>query len=403
MSSPITDLELACGVVFGVNRRLAPLPAVPATLTPLKAIEAALLPALRRAPCLVSFSGGRDSAAALAVATMLARREGLPDPIPATNRFMGVPTSDEDEWQELLIAHLGIKEWLRLDFTDELDVVGPYAQRALRRHGLLWPCNAHFHLPLLEAAEGGALITGVGGDELFMATTRPRAYAVLAGLERPRTRDVLTIGLATAPRPVRRMVHARRITVPLGWLRPPARRALVRVIAVDDAREPMAPPSRLRFLQGSRSLRIATAALAALAGDHDVLIAHPLAAPDVAAAVARRAPKGFSGRTEGMRALLGGVLPDAIITRSTKATFDGAFFHDHSRAFAAAWAGNGVPAQIVDVEALSQEWLSAAPKPQSMTLLQAAWLARDGFRGSGDGMEQALDGLAERIPAARPA
>ncbi|HEY7623079.1 MAG TPA: asparagine synthase-related protein, partial [Solirubrobacteraceae bacterium] len=287
MSSPITDLELACGLVFGVDRRLAPLPAIPASLTPLKAIEAALLPALRRAPCLVSFSGGRDSAAVLAVATALARREGLPDPIPATNRFREVPTSDEDEWQELLIAHLGIKEWLHLDFTDELDVVGPFARRALRRHGLLWPCNAHFHLPLLEAAAGGALITGVGGDELFMATTRSRAYGVLAGLERPRMRDVLTVGLAVAPRPVRQRVHARRIMVPFGWLRPPARRALVRAVAMEDAREPISPPSRLRFLQGSRSLRIATASLAALAADHDVLIGHALAAAEVAAAVAR--------------------------------------------------------------------------------------------------------------------
>jgi asparagine synthase (glutamine-hydrolysing) len=403
MSSPITDLELACGVVFGVDRRLAPLPAIPATLTPLKAIEAALLPALRRAPCLVSFSGGRDSAAALAVAARLARREGLPDPIPATNRFTGVPTSDEDEWQELLIAHLGIKDWLRLDFTDELDVVGPYAQRALRRHGLLWPCNAHFHLPLLEAAEGGALITGAGGDELFMATTRRRAYAVLAGLERPRRRDVLTIGLAVAPRPVRRAVHARRITVPFGWLRPTARRALVRTIAMEDAREPIAPTARLRFLHGSRSLRVAIAALGVLAGDHDVLIAHPLAAPEVAAAVARRAPKGFSGRAEGMGALLGEVLPQAVVTRSTKATFDQAFFHDHSRAFAAAWQGDGVPAEIVDVEALSRDWLSAAPTPQSMTLLQAAWLARDASERSGDGIEKPFDGLAERVPAARPA
>jgi asparagine synthase (glutamine-hydrolysing) len=313
-----------------------------------------------------------------------------------------VPTSDEDEWQELLIAHLGIKEWLRLDFTDELDVVGPFARRALRRHGLLWPCNAHFHLPLLEAAAGGALITGVGGDELFMATTRSRAYAVLARLERPRKRDVLAIGLAVAPRRVRKRVHARRITVPLGWLRPSARHALARAIAMEDAREPITPPARLRFVQGSRSLRIGTTALARLAGDHDVLIAHPLAAPEVAAAVARRAPTGFSGRTEGMRALLGGVLPEAVISRSTKASFDQAFFHNHSRAFAAAWEGDGIPTDLVDVAALSREWLNATPRPQSMTLLQAAWLAAEG-RNSDQGVEQLSDGVSERVPAARSA
>ena len=39
--------------------------------------------------------------------------------------------------------------------TDELDAVGPYARRALARHGLLWPFNAHFHAPMLEQAAGG--------------------------------------------------------------------------------------------------------------------------------------------------------------------------------------------------------------------------------------------------------
>ena len=39
--------------------------------------------------------------------------------------------------------------------TDELDSVGPVAQAVLRRHGPLWPFNAHFHMPLLERASGG--------------------------------------------------------------------------------------------------------------------------------------------------------------------------------------------------------------------------------------------------------
>ena len=48
----------------------------------------------------------------------------------------------------------------------ELDAVGPYAQRMLRGHGLVGPFNAHFHLPLIDAARGGSLLTGIGGDEL---------------------------------------------------------------------------------------------------------------------------------------------------------------------------------------------------------------------------------------------
>jgi asparagine synthetase B (glutamine-hydrolysing) len=395
VSSPLSDLELACGIVLGFDRRPAP----PATVgvTPLEAIERVVLPALRRAPCLVSFSGGRDSSAVLAVATRVARRQGLPDPIPATNRFTGAPATEEAEWQEQVVTHLGLSDWLRREFTDELDAIGPYAQRVLRRHGLLWPFNAHFHLPLLEAASGGSLLTGVGGDELFMAAARPRTYAVLRGLERPRMRDILTVGFGLAPRPVRRAVYAHRTTVPFAWLRPRTRRALARTLADEDAGEPLAPVRRLRQAHTHRALNVATASLEALARDHDVELAHPLAAREVSAAVARAFPRGFEGRTAGMRALFDAVLPDAILARPTKASFDEAFIHRHSHEFVAAWEGDGVPIGSVDPVALAREWRSEAPAPQSLTLLQAAWLAaQQPTNGSGrERVQQAVGGLLE--------
>ena len=405
MNSPLTDLELACGLVFGGDGRPAPLPEVHHDLTPLRALEEAIRPALQRAPCLVSFSGGRDSSAVLAIATALARREGLPDPIPATNRFLEAAASEESQWQERVVAHLGVADWLRLEFTDELDAVGPYAQRALRRHGSLWPFNAHFHLPLIEAAEGGSLLTGVGGDELFMAACPPRAYRVLTAQAAPRPRDVLTVGLAVSPRIVRRAVHRRRTKVPFAWLTAHARRALAHVIAGEDASEPYTPAARLRFVQARRSLRIGTAALATLGRDSDALVVHPLAAPDVAAALARAAPRGFRDRTEGMQALLAGVLPPCVLARTSKAGFDQAFFHRHSRAFAATWAGEDVPAHFVEVAALRGEWQSQAPAAQSLTLLQTAWLARENrANGSaGERVQEALGGLLERPPAVRPA
>jgi hypothetical protein len=166
---PLTPLELASGLVFGDGGRPADLPLESPPVPPRAALERAVLPALRRPPCLVSFSGGRDSSAILAVATAVARREGLALPIPATNRF---PTADgtlETEWQERVIAYLGIEDWIRRDLTDELDCVGPVATRVLRRHGVLWPCNTHFHDPLFEAAAGGSVLTGIGGDEAFMS------------------------------------------------------------------------------------------------------------------------------------------------------------------------------------------------------------------------------------------
>ena len=100
---------------------------------PLTALDDAIRPFLRRSPCLVSFSGGRDSSAILAAATALARREGLPLPIPATNRFPHVDESDERPWQEHVVRALRLEDWIRLDFGDELDCVGPVASAALRR------------------------------------------------------------------------------------------------------------------------------------------------------------------------------------------------------------------------------------------------------------------------------
>ena len=148
----------------------------------------------------MSFSGGRDSAAVLAVASALARREGLPAADPRDDRVPLVHGCRRDSaWQELLVHHLGLSEWIRIEHEDELDLIGPYAQRALAAHGLCWPPNTHFHLPLLEAAPGGSLLTGVGGDELYIAARRLRAAMVLSRAVSPRPRDVLSLGLAFAP------------------------------------------------------------------------------------------------------------------------------------------------------------------------------------------------------------
>jgi hypothetical protein len=54
----------------------------------------------------------------LAVAAALARREGLPAPIPATNVFCPAPDADETSWQEMLIDDLGLTEWIRIEHNE---------------------------------------------------------------------------------------------------------------------------------------------------------------------------------------------------------------------------------------------------------------------------------------------
>ena len=138
---------------FGHDSVEHPLPAAGST-RPGTALRRAIIRALDRPPCLVAFSGGRDSSALLALAVDLARREQLPAPVAVTLRFRHAPEADESHWQELVIRHLDVHDWERLEFDDELDFVGPWAQQVLKRHGVVWPANAYVHLPMLARVSG---------------------------------------------------------------------------------------------------------------------------------------------------------------------------------------------------------------------------------------------------------
>ena len=394
MTAQLAPLERALGIVLGTG--------TPAALDalgprdPLAAVEAAVADALRRSPCLVSFSGGRDSSAVLAAAVRVARREGLPDPIPATIRAPGAPAAEESRWQELVVSHLGLRDWLRLPFDGELDLVGPIAARVLRRHGLLWPFNVHFHVPMLEAARGGSLLTGIGGDELFRSATSPRAAAVLAGRVRPVPRDVRRVALHLAPRFARRRWYARGGEPVHPWLTAAGDRAGRAALAAWEAAEPRGLRARMRHVRAARYLSVGTDGLALVAEDHDAVLCHPLLDHRVWTAVQRSAPRGgHLGRSEAMEAIFGALLPRELLRRGDKAGFDEVFFHEHSRAFAASWEIVGD--DYVDARALREHWLGAAPLAQSFTLLQAAWLA------SGDRVEDPRAGSVEGVPALRPA
>jgi asparagine synthase (glutamine-hydrolysing) len=360
------------------------------------ALERTIRPALARPPCLVSFSGGRDSSAVLATATRLARREGLPPPIPATNRFPGNADAEESGWQERVVAHLGLDDWLRVDARGDLDCVGAVARRVLRRHGLLWPCNAHFHVPLLEAARGGSLLTGIGGDELLSDSRWSHALGILSGTVRPQPRDVLPVGLALAPRPLRRAALRRRTSHPCSWLRPKASRELTAALAAHSAGEPLGWARRLRWRRGLRYLEVGGESLAVLAQDEGVLLVHPFLDARFCAAlgVLPRRDR-FADRTTAMRRLFGDVLPVEVLTRSSKASFDSVFFADDSRAFVERWRGEGVDTDLVDVDGLREVWRQPEPDARSFTLLQSVWLAVEGRNGGespGDRIEQVLDG-----------
>ena len=380
MTGPLrpTPLELAAGRMFGQDPAAAGIGAVDdRATTPLAALERAMVPALRRDPCLVSFSGGRDSSAVLAAATQAARREGLPPPVPVTLRVRNAPRAEESEWQELVVRHLGLREWERYEVGEEMDRVGPLSVSVLRRHGVLYPPNTFLQLPLLEAARGGCLLTGQGGDEVF-AGWRWRGHAdALARRRRPTALDALRIGYALSPRALRRWRETRSYRlVGLVWLRPEAALSASRMVAAARAEQPRSWAGWVDWTARRRSVSAAQWSLSLLASDADTVLVHPLLDPAFLAALARTGGRvGFGDRTAGMRAVFGDLLPDEVLCRPTKAEYGEVFWGSGTREFATRWGGRGVDPELVDPNALRREWLKPRPHEDSAMLLHAAWLA----------------------------
>ena len=390
--APLTPLEISAGLIFGFTPP-EQLPTPAEAGTPIEALERAILPALLRPPCLVSFSGGRDSSTILAVAVRLARREGLELPVPATNRFPQAEGSDESVWQERVIVHLGLTEWLRLEFTDELDTVGPVAMRALRKHGPRTPFNAHFHTPLFEEALGGSLVTGIGGDEALGVQRWARAANVLAGKVRPRPRDVLSVGLAAAPKPLRRAVLARRDTpIVLPWLRPKAQQEVWSRWVATVASQPLRWQGRFAWYRRLRYIRLGLETLDLLARDYRAEVRHPFVDAGFAAAIAALPREDrFLGRTAAMRELFGDLLPQEVTARRSKSIYDLAFWTSHSRRLVQGWDGNTVDPELVDPEALREEWAKPNPDSRSLLLLQQVALAAESAPGD---LPEAVGSLA---------
>jgi hypothetical protein len=348
--------------------------------TPREALEAAILPALRRPPCTISFSGGVDSSIVLAVAAHVARREGLPLPIPLTNRFPAVQEADEAEWQEHVVSHLGIEDWTRLEWDDELDIVGPVATGVLRRHGILAPFNVHFHYPLLERAAGGSLLSGFGGDELFDSVSRAGAARILVQHQRPRAQDLGSVALALAPRALRTRVLTRRLPIHhFSWILPSYRRRIAHAYGAWESRDALRGDRALReWWWPSRVVQCVLAGMSVVAGDFDVMMGSPFVDPDFLAACAYAGGPGGLGagsRARGFGSIVGDLLPQAILTRRSKASFDGAFWTRHARAFVDAWDGTGLNDEAIDVEAIRAEWRRTRPDAHSFVQLQRAWLA----------------------------
>lgn len=357
----LSPLELVSGLVMGhdhaagVGSSLRGPVGTPA-LDPAEALEDAVRPALRNAPCLVSFSGGLDSALVLAVADRLARREGLSRPVPVTFRFPAAARAQEDGPQDAVVAALGCQDWERISVTDELALLGPVARAALRRHGVRHPANAFLHLPLLERTRGGSLLTGIGGDQ------------VLGGWRRLARR-----------RPWRPRPGRGQRTPDLDWLRPGLQRRLRRQLSRERSSQPTTLTRRMAWHLDRRDLRLTLETMDVLASDTGTLVVSPLTDRRFADALARGVgdgeapPPGVAGRP----ALLAAVfedLPPAVTARRDKATFGEVFWRPSTLDLLGSWDGGGIDDAVVDPSGLRRVWSEPLPSFLTALLAQHLWL-----------------------------
>jgi Asparagine synthase len=375
----MSTLEIAVGIPVGLD---PPVPLLDVAVPPLEALEDAVADAVRRTPCCIAFSGGRDSSLVLAAAVRAAARHGCEQPVAVTVRFGRGLASDEGRWQSLVLDHLRVDNRVVIDVADDLDLVGPVASSELRRRGAFFPANCHALAPLVAHAAGGSLLVGLGGDELLGSHRWTRLNDALARRRRPRPTDLGRLAVAALPRPPRAWVVARRARLePPRWLRPTAARRF-RAAERASADEPVRFDRVVQHAARVRTVVVGAESLARLS--EDVHIDAPLLDARFVSALARAGgPRGWGDRAAAMHAIAGGVLPDAILERRDKARFDAAYFGSDARHFAEEWTGGGIDPTLVDPEALRREWLEPRPDFRSALPLQLAWLHGQGLTESG--------------------
>jgi asparagine synthase (glutamine-hydrolysing) len=372
-----TDDELCVAVLFGQDPGTEPMRLGDGLANDARPIiERQLQVAMLRGPLWVSFSGGRDSSALLAIAASVARREGLPLPIPVTLVFPGVAVADEEAWQRLVLSHLDLEaDWVRVAPGDDLDMIGPYAERVLTRHGVMLPPNSHAVVPMLEAMGEGTLVSGSGGDEILEGSPQRLTSALWSRtrIERGEVRHGLVNDLSG--RLLEREVRRHSLLADLYWVTPAARARLTALEIADRAAFPIRFDRLLERAWTDRHFQMGRYAYDQIAADAGVEILQPFREREVVAAVARawgyRHP---GGRIHTLRPLVGDLLPEAALARQSKAEFVNVFATDRLRDWVRKWDGSGVDQDRANVDALRHEWSKPSPHYCSFPLLQQAWL-----------------------------
>jgi asparagine synthase (glutamine-hydrolysing) len=370
----LSALEVAAGVVLGQAPGTVFGPDPGADPISVLREQARLL--LATPPCVVAFSGGRDSSALLATLADVARRDGLAPPIAVTARWDDDPASDERAWQEEVIATIGVRDWEIIRPGTDLDLLGEEAQDALGRLGLMWPAPAYALRPLMRRAAGGTFVSGEGGDEAFGLWPYGRLWDAVRHAQRPRRSDVRALALGCAPRPVRRwrMRHTRPPYQT--WLRPEAFARLALAQSEEQIDDPLRFDRYQVVSRRRRSTDLSLRTLEDLCALEGAQYVGPFLSERFLSALAGwGGALGRGDRTAVMSTLFVDVLPGPVLARTSKASFGAVFWGPASRRFAKEWDGAGVAEALVDSDALRDAWLASLPVYGAALPLQAAWLS----------------------------
>jgi asparagine synthase (glutamine-hydrolysing) len=313
----------------------------------------------------------------------VARESGLPPPVPITAVHPGSLDTDESSWQRLVLEHIGVRDRMEVRMTDREGLLCPMAVDSLRGNGLIWPAALHLLMPILAAARGGTLITGEGGDEVLGAR-RVTPLSLLVRYRRRPDRSLLAdTGRALTPSWWQRRADARSIAqhhqspwlTPSGVVQAANAVAASRSFPLSYRRETL----KLRRRRGPVVLQHNYRVMASQAG---VQAMHPFLEDRFLAELARDGGFwGYAGRTDVMRRLFSDVLPEELLSRSTKAHFTATRFGQRELEFARTWSGTGLDGGLIDPDRLREHWLSGRPRGTSGLLMQAAWLADQANRG----------------------
>ena len=369
----LTELEVAAGLVVGqgVGPPLAP----DRSVHPIAVLRDLSATLLATPPCVVAFSGGRDSSALLAVLVDVARTEGLDEPIAVTARWDDDEASDESAWQEEVVRTIGVNRWEILRPGTDLDLLGDEAVGVLDRLGLVWPAPAYALLPMIRLAAGGVFLSGEGGDEAFGLWPYGRLWADIRSRRTPRRSDLRALALGCTPRALRRRRWQRNLPPYQTWLQPAALARVAERMADDQADDPLRWDHYQVISRRRRAVDLTQQTLERLCAlDGSRFVAPFVDERFLAGLAAWGGPLGRGDRTAVMTALFSDVLPGPVMARTSKASFGGVFWGPASRRFAAEWDGTGLSPELVDPEALRRAWTAPVPVYGSALPLQAAWL-----------------------------